>query len=399
VLDSGDAFGKKGKRDEIYTEVLLKMYGMMHYNCLNLGKREFTYGLDYLQKKAKNSPFAFLSANVMDKKSQKPVFKPYIIKTFGEQSTLGFKHGGVRVGIFGVASADAIRSMSLDDKEKLQVKDPVTEAERVVSELKAKCDMIIGMGNMRMQDARKLVTQVKGIHLFIVSGNMRRLYKPETVKDSGTILLKAAYRGKKVGEFLLTFDMKQKKISQQTGKLVSIDSKIPKDPEIDKMAKEAKRRAGRQRKKPTPKMSSVGDKAKPGSALAFRPKFVGTSSCAKCHPKISQFWMKTKHAHALATLTRIGKDKDSTCFRCHTTGYSVSGGYLNQKETPQLADVRCEACHGPASMHLDNSKIKLRKPNIQICRECHTGAHGKPFDWYRDKKLVHQPAAPAGSAM
>ncbi len=390
MLDSGDAFGKKSKPDEIYTELLLKVYDMLHYDAFNLGRREFTYGLDYLQKKSKEASFPFIAANVVDKATKKPLFERYVIKSFGEKNTLGIKHSGVKVGIFGVASTDAGRSMSIEDKEKVEFLDPITTAESIVGELSRKCDMIIGMGNMEMQEARKLTTQVKGIHLFVISGNMRRLYKPEVMQDTATILLKSASRGKKLGELLLTFDVKASKIKTHTGKLVSIDNKLKEDKDIDKLVKDAKRKGSEiTRRKRKERLSSSDDKVGGKSLPEFRPRYVGSESCTKCHKEVYERWSKTRHAHALATLAKMAKDSDPSCFRCHTTGYTDSGGYLSQKETPHLTDVRCEACHGPASMHLDNSRIRLKKPTLRICEECHTVTRSRPLDWLRDKKLVH----------
>ena len=362
---------------------------MLHYDGLNLGRREFTYGLDYLKKKSKEVPFPFLCANVVDKATKKPIFKPFIIKTFGEKSTLGLKHGGIKIGIFAVAATNAGRSMSIEDKDKVEFLDPITTAEKIVGELSRKCDMIIGMGNMQMQLARKLTSQVKGINLFLISGNMRRLYKPEVVQQTGTILLKSAARGKKIGKLTLTFDVKTHKVKEHSGELVSIDNNIPKDRTIEGMVRDAKRRGNEIiRKRRTKKISPASD-TKTNNLPDFRPRYVSSQACAKCHKDIYDKWSKTRHAHALATLVKIGKDKDPSCFRCHTTGYADSRGYLNQKDTPELADVRCEACHGPASMHLDNTRIRLRIPTVKICEACHTPARSRPLNWAKDKLLVH----------
>ncbi len=66
-----------------------------------------------------------------------------------------------------------------------------------------------------------------------------------------------------------------------------------------------------------------------------------------------------------------------TCGACHTTGYS-SGG--NQDNLPGLvgtwaqAGIRCEACHGPGSLHMTNPKgiRMLVERDSGLCRECHT---------------------------
>jgi len=352
----------------------------MGYDALNLGRRELNYGLKYLQKKASQLRLPFISANLVEKKSAKPIFNPYIIKEFGGSTTLGLRRGTIKIGIFGVAATVAGRSMSLEDKQQVELLDPITAAEQVVAKLRRKCDMVIGMGNMQMQEARRLVKQVKGIDLFIVSGNMRRLYKPELVKQTGTLLLKSAYRGKRVGELLLTFDVKQRKVKEYSGRLVSIDDKIPKDEKIDLIVKQATRKAA---------SAAAKQRASRNLPPVLRPRFVGSDACVKCHKDVYDRWKKTRHAKALATLAALHKDSDPACFRCHTTGYTVSGGYLNRKQTPNLTNVRCEACHGPGSMHLDNSRIRLRIPTLAACLECHTPKRSRPLNWEKDKKLVH----------
>lgn len=69
-------------------------------------------------------------------------------------------------------------------------------------------------------------------------------------------------------------------------------------------------------------------------------------------------------------------DLPFTCGACHTTGYSNGG---NQDNLPGImgswneAGVRCEACHGPGSLHADNPKgiHMLVNTDSSLCRQCH----------------------------
>ena len=69
-------------------------------------------------------------------------------------------------------------------------------------------------------------------------------------------------------------------------------------------------------------------------------------------------------------------DLPFTCGSCHTTGYSHGG---NQNDLPGItgtwseAGVRCEACHGPGSLHTSNPKgiHMLIENGSQLCRQCH----------------------------
>ena len=94
--------------------------------------------------------------------------------------------------------------------------------------------------------------------------------------------------------------------------------------------------------------------------------FAGDSQCAMCHEGESAHWQKTKHAHAYDALVNIakrptGRQFDGECIVCHTVGYEYKTGYLNEKTTPGLKNVQCEACHGPANLHVAEEANNLAK--------------------------------------
>jgi hypothetical protein len=76
---------------------------------------------------------------------------------------------------------------------------------------------------------------------------------------------------------------------------------------------------------------------------------------------------------------------DSSCLPCHTTGYGRAGGFRSIEETPDLAGVQCESCHGAHSevlkvMTIKNKSYKksevlaagLEVPSENTCRDrCH----------------------------
>ncbi len=78
--------------------------------------------------------------------------------------------------------------------------------------------------------------------------------------------------------------------------------------------------------------------------------YVGRAKCASCHLRENTAWKKSKHAKAFEDLSAQYKE-DKSCLACHVTGYGEPTGFKSAKETPQLAGVVCEACHGPGSEH------------------------------------------------
>ena len=93
-------------------------------------------------------------------------------------------------------------------------------------------------------------------------------------------------------------------------------------------------------------------------------KYIGAKKCKACHMKQYKSWAKTNMAKSFDNLKpgvkaeekkKVGleADKDYThdadCLKCHTTGYGKAGGFVSIEETPKLAGVQCEGCHGPGS--------------------------------------------------
>ena len=122
--------------------------------------------------------------------------------------------------------------------------------------------------------------------------------------------------------------------------------------------------------------------------------YTGTAACGGCHAPALAFWDKTKHAHALAALTRVGHDRDPGCIGCHTTGYLQPGGPADPTTArDRFANVGCESCHGPGQIHAESrarddvtNKARGKLPPVSqaSCRGCHTEElMGGNFDYAR----------------
>jgi len=101
-----------------------------------------------------------------------------------------------------------------------------------------------------------------------------------------------------------------------------------------------------------------------------------TESCGYCHAKEVEQWKTTDHAHAFATLKKAKHDKDPSCLGCHSIGFLQFGGTRDfVMARGQFANVGCEACHGPSSVHVrsvDKKKGTMRAVDASVCLGCHT---------------------------
>ena len=107
-------------------------------------------------------------------------------------------------------------------------------------------------------------------------------------------------------------------------------------------------------------------------------EYIGAKKCKACHIKQYKSWDKTSMSGSFENLKAGVKvaekkaagleDKDYThdagCLKCHTTGYGKPGGFTSIEETPKLAGVQCESCHGPGSVYKVTMKAvqKAKKP-------------------------------------
>lgn len=130
-------------------------------------------------------------------------------------------------------------------------------------------------------------------------------------------------------------------------------------------------------------------------------RFVGANKCKGCHPQQYASWNKTRMARTFEVLRPgekarekrlVGLDPqndythDTNCLPCHTTGYGLVGGFVSIEETPEMAGVTCEACHGHGGTYATNVMNTKRPqfanatvrdagltypPTEKVCRECH----------------------------
>ncbi len=148
------------------------------------------------------------------------------------------------------------------------------------------------------------------------------------------------------------------------------------------------------------------------ASISESADYVGVKKCKACHIKQYKSWKKTNMANSFENLkpgvkaaekkkAGIDADKDYTadadCLRCHTTGYGKPGGFTSITDTPNLAGVQCEACHGPGGDFrkiMKNKKFKLSDATAaglllpdeknNNCMECH--GSDSPFNEKVDPK-------------
>ena len=169
LVDNGGFFPEEDNR-RAAPGFMLDVMKLMGTDAVNVGERDLRFGLEFLQQKLAKSGIPAVSANLVDKSTQKPVFSPYVVK----------KVGTVTVGIFGLIAPAGDLGPS---KETLAVTDPQKAARAAVADLKRKgAQVIVLLAQLGKVDGEDLVTAVDGIDAVVMGRNVALIQRGRMVK-------------------------------------------------------------------------------------------------------------------------------------------------------------------------------------------------------------------------
>lgn len=351
-IEGGNFTPALTRQDEIKAETIVEILNELKYDALCLGQSDFRMGVPYLQALASRFKGKTLCANVLGA-DKKPIFAETAIV---ERTVEGQK---VRVGIVSVTSPAheaALRQLNPD----VEVEEPGTTLRRLAPQL-GSCQVRVLVYDGPKEDAANLASEGPFQIVLMQAGD-----EPKTERSGDAHLVTAGTQGRHVGTIpvdgagrpespgfrtldpeLIDHEGVKKHLAAYLGRVDSEDllAKIPRLP------------------------------------LAGGDAFAGSSSCAPCHEKADRVWKDSLHAKALATLEKEGHQRDPECVGCHVVGLDKVGGFESAHKTPDLADVGCESCHGPAARHAKDPGVKLGKVGAASCAPCHVPEHSPKFDF------------------
>ena len=420
-------------------DVLLRAYEEMGYSAVNIGEKDLTLGLGFLDEVAKRAKFPFISANLIDRKNRKTVFRPFITEEIA----------GIKVGIIGLMS-HWVDELLKEKEPYLEVLDPLDAVKPYVTELRKSCDLVVVLSQLGERGDRELVLKVQGINIIVGGGRGKRI-RYSRIRE--TIMYRLEPRGGYLGKLDLFLAQKGKPLHltdyEQRERIVKkletiqkrwmkiereIELDIGKSPSkrdmrIKQLAVLERRRAELQQQvvafdqknlyknEVIPIKLAIRDDPVIGEMiedygielarlygieeaverapekpisdaqiLASIPQggaYRGAISCKKCHRRKFNAWSATEHAKATRTISEAFKQRPplEDCLICHTTGYGDIKEYRFVEEVPlYLRGVQCEACHGPGKGH-PGFGAKFRRVTLGICRNCHTRDQSPAFHY------------------
>ncbi|MEW7313343.1 bifunctional 2',3'-cyclic-nucleotide 2'-phosphodiesterase/3'-nucleotidase [Buttiauxella gaviniae] len=138
----GDYMAAKGlKKGDIHP--VYKALNTLNYAVGNLGNHEFNYGLDYLHMALSGAKFPYVNANVIDAKTNKPLFTPYVIKETAVKDKDG-KAQTLRIGYIGFVPPQIMTWDKTNLEGKVTVTDITETARHYVPEMRKQgADLVV----------------------------------------------------------------------------------------------------------------------------------------------------------------------------------------------------------------------------------------------------------------
>ena len=131
------------------TEGIVKSYNLIGYNAVGVNSKDLIAGLDYLYELSKYSNFPWLSANLVYKNTNKPVFTATTIVPVGT----------LNIGVTGI-TGQTQQELEINGEEALIL--PWHETlPKVVDQLAAQTDLVVLLSNLPTNTNQKIASSFK----------------------------------------------------------------------------------------------------------------------------------------------------------------------------------------------------------------------------------------------
>jgi len=365
LVDAGDVTAGGRAWEQLEFEYLLKGYEVMGYHAVNLGVRELSLGAETLKSMQAHCG-QLVSANVVDT-DREPICQPYVTVELSN---------GFRCGITGIVD-DQVAPEALGPG--LEVLAPAEALAKVLPEMQGQVDYLVLLAFTDEPEMKALAQQFFELDL-IVGGQVQKASAEAVIENRSAIVFNTD-KGKAVGRLDLTWGMDQGWTFKNRFK--TLEESMTPDVRFVDLIEQYKQQLKVQDFRPV--KDDVDGLSSIAAGRQTTHPYAGPESCKTCHPTAYAVWSESKHAHAFATLEAKGHQYNPRCLVCHTVGYMESDGYINERLTPALMNVSCEACHGrkePCPEKTEGAAVPDMDSTTVVvdCKRCHDSENSPEFD-------------------
>lgn len=396
LLFKGKSTPGRNEQARLTAATIVEAYNRMGYQAVGIGTGDLSGGSDFLHELAVKSKFTWLSANLVYKKTTRPLFPDH----------LSLVAGKLRIAIIGLTNHLRPTASPLENSVELKPWREVLPG--VMAGLLPAPDMVILLTDYESEECRAIAAATPGISLIIAAGSNASNITPQQFTDH-TLLAQTGSQGKYLGVMNIAWlpshiwssapqsrdgeaqpDQDNFAVARENpgspaaeatfrNRFIAMESGQPDDPEVKELLNQANR-----------KLNAIGPEGGRREIPSRPPGLVGWQRCQGCHPHQTDNWLTSRHATAYATLVERQQQSNPECLSCHVTSLATAGPVEITTLPPDLKQVGCESCHGPGTPHLAEPSSTRPPPVTQaVCLTCHTPEHDGNFDYARDLQKLH----------
>ena len=250
LIDSGDTIqgtpleSYHGRKNNQPPDPMMLAMNALQFDAMAVGNHEYNFGLKVLEKARSEAKFPWLSGNTYETATGKTHYQPYFVKQLA----------GVRVGILGLTTPGIPNWDNPPNYAGLSFHDPVAEARKWVSILRARerVDIVIVAMHMGLgedlqtgeknpgqvpheNEAVTIAKTVPGIDVIFMGHTHREV---PSLFINGVLLTQANYWGRHLAraDFYLEKTPAGWRVYAKSSRTIAVDERVEADAEITKIA-------------------------------------------------------------------------------------------------------------------------------------------------------------------
>lgn len=223
--DNGDTFHGTYPVVTSQGEIVVPILNQLGLNAMTV-HWDFAYGPKHLQSLASRLNYPVLAINVYDTKTGERFFQPCSVQEVGD----------LKVGIIGIASNIADKTMPAAFSEGLRFTDGRDELPGFVAELRTVgADLIVVLSHLGFPQDMKLLSEVHGVDVLLSGHTHHRLFRP--VRQGKTLVIQSGCHGAFVGR--LDLEVNDSGVVRYQHELIEVAETIDPDLSVEAMITEA----------------------------------------------------------------------------------------------------------------------------------------------------------------
>ncbi len=210
-----------------------------------IGTRDLAAGITFLQQYQKPPAFTWISLNIVDPATQKPLFTPLLLQ----------QAGGLKVAVLGITDHTAL----LNQSGNFQVVNWRESLQAVLDELQHKADFILLLSNYSLAENQEIARSCNAIDLILQSGHVIGNMTPILINQ--TLISQTETRGKYLGVMDVEWNGhgrwgegdtpreepgKGSQPSTYTNRFIALTPSIANEPEVETLVRQTQKKIDKQ---------------------------------------------------------------------------------------------------------------------------------------------------------